>query len=360
MSNIKKNWEVRSRNLQMLMEAGSSNNPFRRAKLPSSPFGSFGSFGSLMPEGERTALEGLCNLVRSIAPELLSEDPSADEVIDCFIVFSGDAAGKHDRSKQALELALIATALLNFKASLLQPFQQQAGAATNSSSTASAPTARQIQILSWENDSFTKAHRRVGEVQNTLRMLSNDLKHSSRSGRISRRRRVIQLFDQTLEILSPHVASLADRIRSYIHGAHKEEEDLGGISEDEEDVLECKNDPDAKKRPGDRGFAVRSALERMMQGSGRRRRVLRICEHLSEIRDRLCDEAMNLPDLTTEERGQRMELHRQIGEAVAAKDALTLKTAIRAIIEGSCLCPKVSRELRLMEMPDPLANQETS
>ena len=340
------------------MEAGSSSNPFRRAKLPSS---SFGSFGSLMPEGERIALEGLCNLMRSVAPpELLSEVPSVDEVIDCFLVFSGDDAGKQDRSKQALELALIAAALLNFKASLLQPFQQQAGAATNSSSTASAPTARQIQILSWENDSFTKAHRRVGEVQNTLRMLSNDLtvhKHSSRSGRISRRRRVIQLFDQTLEILSPHVASLADRIKSYIHGAHKEEEDIGGISEDEEDVLECKNDPDAKKRPGDRGFAVRSALERMMQGS--RRRALRICEHLSEIRDRLCDEAMNLPDLTTEERGQRMELHRRIGEAVAAEDSQTLKNAIRAIRE-SCLCPEVSRELRLMEIPDPLANQETS
>ena len=28
--------------------------------------------------------------------------------------------------------------------------------------------------------------------------------------------------------LSPHVASLADRIRSYIHGTHKEEEDLEG------------------------------------------------------------------------------------------------------------------------------------
>jgi len=165
---------------------------------------------------------------------------------------------------------------------------------------------------------------------------------------------VIQLFDQTLEILSPHVASLSDRIKSYIHGAHKEEEDIGGISEDEEDVLECKNDPDAKKRPGDRGFAVRSALERMMQGSGRRRRALRICEHLSEIRDRLCDEAMNLPDLTTEERGQRMELHRRIGE-----DSQTLKNAIRAIRE-SCLCPEVSQELRLMEIPDPLANQEIS
>ena len=46
------------------MEAGSSSNPFRRAKLPSS---SFGSFGSLMPEGERIALEGLCNLMRSVA-----------------------------------------------------------------------------------------------------------------------------------------------------------------------------------------------------------------------------------------------------------------------------------------------------
>jgi hypothetical protein len=57
------------------------------------------------------------------------------------------------------------------------------------------------------------------------------------------------------------VASLADRIKSYIHGAHKEEEDIGGISEDEDDVLECKNDPDAKKRPGDRGFAVEKSAE---------------------------------------------------------------------------------------------------
>jgi hypothetical protein len=63
------------------MEAESSSDPFRRAKLPSSSFESFGSFGSLMPEGERIALEGLCNLMRSIAPELLSEVPSVDEVI---------------------------------------------------------------------------------------------------------------------------------------------------------------------------------------------------------------------------------------------------------------------------------------
>lgn len=343
---------------------GSSSNPIPRlAKHPASPF------GSLMPEGERTALEGLCNLIRSVAPRELLSEGSTVEVIDCFLVFSGDdAGGKHDLSKRALELALVAAALSNFKTSLLQPFQQEAGAASNSStvvSEQSAPTAEQIQILSWESESFTKAHRRVGEVQNTLRMLSNDLtvhKHSTRTGRIiSRRRRVVQLFDQTLEILSPHMASLADRIRSYIHGAQKEEEDLGGSSGEEEDMVEDKNDPDAKRRPGDRGFAVHSALERMLQGRGRRRRALRICEHLSVIRDRLCDEAMNLPDLTTEERGQRMELHRQIGEAVAAEDPPALKTAIRAIRrEGSYVCPEVFRELRLIEMPDPLTNQEIS
>ena len=86
-------------------------------------------------------------------------------------------------------------------------------------------------------------------------MLSNDLsvhKHLTRSGRVSRRRRVIQLFDQTLEILSPNVASLADRIRSYVHGA-QEEEELGGSSGDEDDITEDKNDPDAKKRHSDRG-----------------------------------------------------------------------------------------------------------
>ena len=141
---------------------------------------------------------------------------------------------------------------------------------------------------------------------------------------------MIQLFDQSLEILSPNVASLADRIRSYVHGA-QEEEELGGSSGEEDDITEDKNDPDAKKRHSDRGFAVHSALERMLQGSGRRRRALRICEHLAVIRDTLVDEAINLPGLTIEERGQRMELHRHIGEAVAAEDSQTLKTAIRAI-----------------------------
>ena len=280
----------------------------------------------IVPESERVALQSLCRLMEtSVKPDLLPKEATIDDCINYFVV---NKAGKDDLSKRSLELALVATALSSFKASLLHPFQ--AGAQSTTS-----PTAEQIQILSWENsDSFAKAYKRIGEVQGTLRMLSNDLsvhKHSTRSGRVSRRRRVIQLFDQTLEILSPNVASLADRIRSYVHGAQEEEEELGGSSGDEDDITEDKNDPDAKKRHSDRGFAVHSALERMLQGSGRRRRALRICEHLAVIRDTLVDEAINLPGLTIEERGQRMELHRHIGEAVAAEDSQTLKTAIRAI-----------------------------
>ena len=189
-------------------------------------------------------------------------------------------------------------------------------------------------------------------------MLSSDLSiHNHPSAqRISRRRRVIQLFDQTLEVLSPHVSSLADRIRSHIHGSQRDEEELGGSSGEEEDTAACKNDPEAQRRPGDRGFVVRSALERMLQGPGRRRRALRLCEHLAVMRDRLTDEAINVPDLSTEERGRRIDLHRRIGDAVAAEDAPGLISAIRAIQQQSGLSPEVTRELRLIEMPDSTGN----
>ena len=67
--------------------------------------------------------------------------------------------------------------------------------------------------------------------------------------------------------------------------------------------------------------------------STERRRALRICEHLAVIRD---TEAINL----RLKRGQRMELHKQIGEAVAAEDSQTLKTAIQAIRrERFCASP---------------------
>ena len=79
---------------------------------------------------------------------------------------------------------------------------------------------------------------------------------------------------------------------------------------------------------------------------------MRLCENLAAMRERLVDEAINLPDLTTEERGQRMDLHRHIGDVVAAGDAMSFNTAILAIQQHSCLSPEVTPELRLIEMPD--------
>ena len=132
----------------------------------------------IVPESERGVLQNLCSLMkRSVKPDLLPKEATIDDCINCFVV---NKAGKDDLAKRSLELALVATALSSFKASLLHPFQSGAQSSTTS------PTAEQIQILSWENsDSFAKQYKRIGEVQGTLRMLSNDLsvhKHSTRSG----------------------------------------------------------------------------------------------------------------------------------------------------------------------------------
>ena len=83
---------------------------------------------------------------------------------------------------------------------------------------------------------------------------------------------------------------------------------------------------------------------------------MRLCENLAVTRERLVDEAINLPELSTEERGWRMDLHRRIGDAVAAEDAPGLISAMRAIQQQSGLSPEVTRELRLIEMPDSIGN----
>ena len=296
------------------------------------------SWGAL-PDGEKAAIGSLCDIMKRAIRSRHLDDASVDDCIDCFIVGPVDPGVKHDLAKRALELGLVATAISDFRSGILKacglptaPACPPGGPSTSAPSALVGPTAQQVQALSWD-ESFMKSHHRLGEVQTTLRMLSSDLSIHNRLSdhRISRRRRVIQLFDQTLEVLSPHVSALADRIRSHIHGSQRDEEELGGSSGEEEDTSACKKDPEAQRRPGDRGFVVRSALERMLQGPGRRRRVAHLNENLAVMRERLIDEAINLPDLTTEERGQRMDLHRRIGDAVAAGDATSFNTAIRAI-----------------------------
>ena len=321
------------------------------------------SWGAL-PDGEKAAIGSLCDIMKRAVRSGHLDDASVDDCIDCFIVGPVDPGTKHDLAKRALELGLVATAISDFRSGILKacglptaPACPPGGPSTSAPAAPVGPTAQQVQALSWD-ESFMKSHHRLGEVQTTLRMLSSDLSIHNRLSdhRISRRRRVIQLFDQTLEVLSPHVSALADRIRSHIHGSQRDEEELGGSSGEEEDTLACKKDPEAQRRPGDRGFVVRSALERMLQGPGRRRRALRICENLAVMRDRLIDEAISLPDLSAEERGRRMDLHRRIGDAVAAEDAPGLISAIRAIQQQSGLSPEVTRELRLIEMPDSIGN----
>ena len=139
---IEKNWPGGSGDVQTQMETG---------------------LRVLVPESERVALQSLCHLMKmGVKPDLLPKEATIDDCINCFVV---NKAGKVDLSKRSLELALVATALSSFKASLLHPFQ--AGAQSTTS-----PTAEQIQILSWENsDSFAKQYKRIGEVQGTLRML---------------------------------------------------------------------------------------------------------------------------------------------------------------------------------------------
>ena len=317
------------------------------------------SWGTL-PDGEKAAIVSLCDIMKSAVRSGQLDNASVDDCIDCFAVGPSDPGVKHDLAKRAMELSLVATAISDFKTSIIKacntlttPLCPPDGPSTSEAAALASPTAVQVQVLSWD-ESFTKSHNRLRGVQTTLRMLSSDLAiHNCPSGqRISRRRRVIQLFDQTLEVLSPHVSSLADRIRSHIHGLQRDEEELGGSSGEEEDTAACKKDPEAQRRPGDRGFVVRSTLETMFQGPGRRRKALRLCENLAVMRDRLIDEAINLPELSVEERGQRMDLHRRIGDAVAAEDASGLVSAIQKIQQHSGLSPEVTRELRLIATQD--------
>jgi hypothetical protein len=349
---LKKNWPTNTKVLIMEEE-----------RMEGQPKKKESSLWGGLPDGEKAAINTLCEIMKRAVRSGHLDDASVDDCIECFIVGSADPGVKHDLAKRALELGLVATAISDFRSSVLQacglstaPTCPPGGPSTSAPAAPVGPTAQQVQVLSWD-ESFMKSHHRIGEVQTTLRMLSNDLSiHNRPSGqRISRRRRVIQLFDQTLEGLSPHVASLADRIRCHVHGSQKDEE-LGGSSGEEDDAAACKNDPEAQRRPGDRGFVVHSALERMLQGPGRRRRAMRLCENLAVMRDSLIDEAINLPDLSTEERGRRMDLHRRIGEAVAAEDAPSLYTAIRVIQRHPGLNPEVTRELQVIEMPDSTGN----
>ena len=76
----------------------------------------------LVPESERVALQSLCHLMKmGVKPDLLPKEATIDDCINCFVV---NKAGKVDLAKRSLELALVATALSSFKASLLHPFQE--------------------------------------------------------------------------------------------------------------------------------------------------------------------------------------------------------------------------------------------
>ena len=301
-----------------------------------------------LPAGEKQALQSLCDLMTQavghgvVSALLPRHDAPKQEWIECFAVAPNGCGVDHDLSMRALELGLVATALLQFKTGALRACQLPPSSPP--------PTAQQVQVLSWK-ESFNKdAYGRIGEVEHTLRVLAGDLcVHNRPSGqRSSRRRRVVQLLDQTLERLSSDTASLATRIKCHLQGSEREDEDLGGDSEEEEDAAACQQDPEARAQDSDRGFAVHSALERVLQKRGRRRRVLQLCKNLAVMRDRLVDEAVNLPDLSIEERGMRTDLHRCLGDAVAANGTESLRAALRAVQEKASSIPAWATQLKAL------------
>ena len=144
-----------------------------------------------LPNGERAAMNSLCDLIKRAAHPGLPKDATVDDCIDCFVPNSEDAGAKSDVAKRALELGLVATALSDFESSILQACSLPAvvGPSSQVGPTPGCPTAQQIQVLSWGESFVKNAYRPLEEVQSTLRMLSSDLSvHNRPSGqRVSRR-----------------------------------------------------------------------------------------------------------------------------------------------------------------------------
>ena len=153
------------------------------------------SWGAL-PDGEKVAIGSLCDIMKRAIRSGHLDAASVDECIDCFAIGPADPGVKHNLAKRTMELGLVATAISDFRSSILKacglsttPACPPGGPSTSAAAAPVGPTAQQVQILSWD-ESFTKSHHRLGEVESTLRMLSSDLSihnHSS-TQRNSRRR----------------------------------------------------------------------------------------------------------------------------------------------------------------------------
>ena len=73
-----------------------------------------------LPDGEKAAINSLCDIMRRALCSGHLNNASMDECIDYFAVGPTDPGVKHDLAKRALELGMVVTAISDFRSSILE------------------------------------------------------------------------------------------------------------------------------------------------------------------------------------------------------------------------------------------------